>query len=53
MIERRREGSVSHGAEGEVEEPAGYDDVLAQVDPVEAGTKTQLDPSSEKPAPEG
>ena len=53
IIERRRDGDVSQGDEGEIEEPVGYDDALASVDPAEAASRTQIDPSSEKPPPEG
>ena len=53
MMERRREGDVEQGEEGRIDEPEGYDDVLAQVDPAEAASRTQLDPESDRPAPEG
>ena len=53
IIERQREGEVAQGDEGEVEEPERYDQVLAQVDPAEAASRTQLDPESDRPAPEG
>ena len=45
IIERQREGEPGEG--GDMKE------ALDAVDPVTAGTKTQLDPASPRPAPEG
>ena len=53
IIERRRDGEAELGEEGRVEEPTGFDDVLAEVDPAEAASRTQQDPSNPRPAPEG
>src|SRR4051812_36972105 len=53
IIQRRRDGEVEQGSEGQIEEPAGLKEALDSVDPAEAGSRVQQDPGSPKPAPEG